>query len=403
MLAELFAQAGADDYDYEAVFALCRCCRDQDVPGLIDLLATAPTRHLEMLTRTVAGLAWTDQRDELMTLLHNGQRQRADSAAYILARKPDQIPATVLIEGFDDQSSRTRRLYCFLLGKVAEPDAAVQAALIKALDDENAGIRWQAAVSIGWLELNNETTVAALIEDIDDNYSIVTGAVVMVLRAFDANEAAPAMLHCLQNVPPRWRDRQDQFEAIHGEAGYHNGLTEDLRVMVLRTGDGIAEAIWATSALCGALGHFEYAPAKETLLGMLHRSRCGPVLEALKNIDPDGHVNRLVDVVTNAGGYEQSSYDRELALVELARVGNADIVPHLLPLLDDTDHLGHSYNGREWRLCDQAASTISTLLGWPERLTYRSQMAPREELIAKIRQWVADAGQVETGEPVEGE
>lgn len=96
---------------------------------------------------------------------------------------------------------------------------------------------------------------------------------------------------------------------------------------------------------------------------------------------------RLTDeLIATAKDTQTDSYLREKALVTLC-----NRIRDLVPLLDDTTLIVYSpplRPGAEWRICDRTAMTISTLLGWGNRMaTIYIQQDQRDELMKRVRQW----------------
>jgi hypothetical protein len=111
-------------------------------------------------------------------------------------------------------------------------------------------------------------------------------------------------------------------------------------------------------------------------------------MEALRRIDPADHVERLVAVALRP---KAEALARERAMEKLAEMRDAAAARRLLPLLDETAALPGRYNNRTWRVCDQAALTISALLGWNSEVGKFSEVDERDRLIGRIRQWAGGA------------
>ena len=135
------------------------------------------------------------------------------------------------------------------------------------------------------------------------------------------------------------------------------------------------------------LGVLAYEPAQKQLEGLLTGSYAREAIEALRRIDPEHHVDRLVRLALNKGVGISA---REEALVELAQVGGAAVARRLLPLLEETTAIPGIFGDGEWAVCDQAAQTIASVLGWEDSLSRFDETKERKKLIAKIRQWAKE-------------
>ena len=65
----------------------------------------------------------------------------------------------------------------------------------------------------------------------------------------------------------------------------------------------------------------------------------------------------------------------------------------LIPLLDDHTVVpgNRLMPGREWRICDRAATTLAALMGRPVRMAPMMPTEQRDEQIEQIRQWLKSA------------
>ncbi len=205
------------------------------------------------------------------------------------------------------------------------------------------------------------------------------------LARLKVDRTAPAMLVRLKKVvrPRNVTDNASyrQGRAIKGATDYggHSVLMVLTRLGLPSLGEALVEAL-------GVLAH---KPAKEQLEAMLTGNYASEAIEALGRIDPEHHVDRLVTVAVNK---KADALAREQALERLGEERSAAVAKRLLPLLEDTAAFPGTYNDKQWRVCDQAALAIACLLGWTDRLSRFSEMAEREKLIAKIRQWATKGG-----------
>jgi hypothetical protein len=171
---------------------LCIRAALEDVSSLIKLIQKQDLSDVGDIAICLANLPWKEHRDELMQLLHHKAIQLADSAAYIMSNSPEDIDAQALINHFDQQSPRTQRLYCYLLGH--SKDRTATDLLIQTLHDKNAGLRYQAAEALGTAGIKTPKIVAALIDALNDSNDYVAMEAAKALYQLDAKEAAPAMI-----------------------------------------------------------------------------------------------------------------------------------------------------------------------------------------------------------------
>jgi hypothetical protein len=72
----------------------------------------------------------------------------------------------------------------------------------------------------------------------------------------------------------------------------------------------------------------------------------------------------------------------------IAQSGSRKLARPLAPLLDDVTYVEEE---DLWRVCDEAARTIATLLHWEESIDPNSDLPARDALIRKIRKWAETA------------
>jgi hypothetical protein len=125
----------------------------------------------------------------------------ADAAAGIFRRRPSSIKADDFISACAGQPSRTRRLYCMLLSKVAHPTNAAGQFLVSALKDSDESVRWQAALAIGCADWQGKAPIAALLSAINDKHHFVAAAAIHALSRLRAtnsmSNAAPVIISAL--------------------------------------------------------------------------------------------------------------------------------------------------------------------------------------------------------------
>lgn len=381
VMIELIEKGGFPEESW-LVKHLCPRCTERDVGDLIRLIGKLSWERTDDFALTVSNLPWKAHRGALMKMLRDKNPQRADAAAYILSRRPDDIDYKQLLTGFDKQPVRTRRLYCFLFGCARKPDDGVKKTLLKALAGKDAGLRWQAAKAIGKLRPTDAGIVKALIVRIDDPNEFVASEAVKSLAKMKATAAAPAMLARLaRGVRPRNISDNKSYKQKQAVVGVRRSGTDAL--MVISPHDHFGPTALG-EALVEALGTLAHKPARKQLEKMLTGNYGREAIEALRQIDPKHHVDRLV---TRALNQKADSLGREEALDRLCEVRSAGVAARLLPLLKETTVLGGTYNDKEWRVCDQAAKTIASLLGWKDSISKFSEMPERKKLIDKIQKW----------------
>ena len=146
----------------------------------------------------------------------------------------------------------------------------------------------------------------------------------------------------------------------------------------------------AEPALIEALGNLHYQPAEERIFGLLDGLHSASAAKALKQLAPQKLAQRLEAEACDQKA-DASSRDRALQL--LATPPATGSVTALIPLLDDTAIVPgiRPMPGREWRICDRAAETISGLLGRPLRMSPAQSPEERDQQIEQIRQSVKAA------------
>ena len=144
------------------------------------------------------------------------------------------------------------------------------------------------------------------------------------------------------------------------------------------------------TALLEAVGDLHYQPAVDLILGLLDGEHSTAAAAALKQLAPDQLARRLVAVACDKNANPQAR-DRALLLLSTAAPGN--VIPDLVPLLDDNTVVPGPRipAGREWRVCDRAAAAIAALLGSTDRIMPMQTAGQRDSQIEQIRQWLKAA------------
>ncbi len=142
----------------------------------------------------------------------------------------------------------------------------------------------------------------------------------------------------------------------------------------------------AREALIEALGDLNYIAAEEVIFGLLDSSFANSAAKALKQLAPEKLARQLEAEACDKKADPQVR-DRALQLLGIPPANSSATA--LIPLLDDTTVvtiLGRrAMPGREWRICDRAATTIATLLGRPVRIAPMQTVDQRDQQIEEIR------------------
>jgi hypothetical protein len=150
---------------------------------------------------------------------------------------------------------------------------------------------------------------------------------------------------------------------------------------------GVPEGSPARAALIEALGDLHYQLAEERIFALLdgvHEVSAG---KALKQLAPEKLARRLQNEACDKNADPQVR-DRALQLLGMPPASGPAMV--LIPLLDDTTIVPapgrRPMPGREWRICDQAATTIATLLGRSVKIIPMQPTDQRDQQIEQIRE-----------------
>ena len=398
---------------------------EKDLPDLFDVLVRTKGEDradiIEGVGNIIARLPWESHRKQLIELLASNDTGLADAAARILTERPASLDPTVFISGFNQQPTRTRRLYCAILSRFPQQTDATRKFFVAALHDRADGVRWQAAVVIGKAGWNNAAIQTDLVESLNDPNALVGAAAAYSLGRLGATNAAPALLARLKTrlraartLPAEMESQasaitQDLHSDINRAPAYQLLDPDDLE---MRIGHHVpARAKQRASmrlppqpitlpthdytlvdALIEALGELRYPPAADELFKLRGTDYDAEATRSLGRLAPE----RLTgDLLATANDRNLDSYLREQAMVTLANLAATNRVRDLVPLLDDQTPIIYSrpLPGPEWRICDRAAATIAAMLGWQDaRLLRFVPASRRQELLNRAREWSKSTG-----------
>ncbi len=387
-----------------------------DLPALFEMLPqTGENAEVaEALVTIISRLPWESRQNDLIAWLGADRPHLAITAAHILASRPSALDVPALISAFPRQSALARRLTCVLLSRVPQPSASGRALLLQALRDPADGVRWQAALAIYQAGWNEAESRAALLQTLDDTNEIVGAAAAYALGKLGATNAAPVLLAKLRErlqVPPLMSENASPSvravtQDLYGMVFHTDELldVDNLRSRLERTAppplpgpasqrrrfqpfDRPTHNFNLADALIEALGALACAEATEELFKLRDTVYQVEATRALARLAPD----RLTrDLLATARDPHTDSYLRERALITLGDLALTNCVRELVPLLDDTTPIEYSRAGRgpAWRVCDRAAQTMATLLGWEHPIMILSSRPElRAALIARARAW----------------
>ena len=168
-----------------------------------------PERRISEIAQGLERFDLSSHRKELYRLLHFRSAVVVDAAAYLLGRDPDALDVDVLAEHYGCDNTDTRRLTCYLLGRLHRPDAAAAALVEKATRDRSAVVRYQAIVTmLQWHQQGAPIPHPLLTRSVDmtaDENPEVGSAAVRLLVVLDQKDTAPQLLRLLQeDLPLRW-------------------------------------------------------------------------------------------------------------------------------------------------------------------------------------------------------
>jgi HEAT repeat protein len=386
----------------EALEELQSRVADRDLPALIAALGKLPGAEpvADGIAQAIGKLHWEPEQRELFALLEKGDGQAAQIIAPILMQRPEGLDAVFLSTNFDHAPARARRVYCTLLGRVPQTDQT-RGVLEHALSDAAPAVRWQAATVLG-ASTGGATRIAGpLLERLSDENEYVAAVAASALGRIKATNIAPALLtnleERLQKPEPSLDDLRKQNDAVRDfpltsaleqarPPPNAQMLFDNMRMR--RFGGGLArnlEESPAAAALIEALGDLHYEPAEERIFALLDGPHAPSAGKALKQLAPEKLARRLVSQACDKKA-DAPSRDRALQLLGTPPVSGS--ATELVPLLDDTTIVPgrRPMPGREWRICDRAAETISTLLGRSIKIMPMQTTDQRDQQIEQIRQ-----------------
>jgi hypothetical protein len=419
LIKKLRTQSDYHDID-EILWQINFRATPKDLPTLLKAMTTGDSSgvgySVEGMADIIAQLPWDHYQKDLIALLASKNIGLADAAARILVERPESLDQAALISGFDQQPTRTRRLYCALLSRLPQQTDATRDLLLKALRHPSDGVRWQAALAIATARWNDARSTSALLASLNDTNQFVGAAAAYALADLQADSAASALLaklqSCVQSAGSPSEVIRRQASAVvmdicssANRAGEYELLDPDH--LEMRISMTVPEQVKQrksmrlppgpfnfpireysiVDALIEALGDLGYASAADYLFQLRGTDYDTSVITALAKIAPD---RLAAELLATARNKEIDSYLREQALSTLCRASLTNAVRDLAPLLDDTTPIAYSRSlpGPEWRICDRAALTIATLLHWEHPIMLTSyDPAIREQLMKRAQEW----------------
>ena len=351
----------------------------------------------------------------MVQLLASKDPGLADAAARILTQEPSNLDAAVFISTFDQQSPRTKRLYCAILSRLPQQTEETRKFFVHALHDQEDGVRWQAAVTIAQIKWNDAQSQSALLDTMNDKNEIVGAAAVCTLAKLGATNAGPALFSKLKsrlqvNISPEEIERQATLVIRDLHSDFNRGPDyklldpDDLEMLIYHRAPGGLKKQASmrlppstipfpthdyslVDALLQALGDLRFGAAADELFKLQGTDYYAEATCALNKVAPERLTKELLTIAKDT---QTDSYLRERAMVSLCNLSVTNSVQELVPLLEDSTPIVYSRKlpGPEWRICDRAAASMAILLGWEDRLMPR-YVPPRqrEELLARAREW----------------
>ena len=316
----------------------------QDVPALLELLQKVPPDQVGEVALCVARLDWKPHRDKLVALLAHKTIQVADAAAYVLSERPERIDVAGLADAYDKQALRTRRFYCYLIGRVKDAGPRGREVLLKALGEEHPAIRYQAAAAVARCGARSPEIAARLTRGIDDENEFTAAAMVHALVKLGVKEAAPKMLLRLQKdlLPKLLTPEVTAQMALLTEGTSHSGTIGSTVLACCQPRH--PDMPWRIGSLpeelIAGLADMDYQPARPRLHAMLYpdpaekdrgRDWSGDALDALVKLEPQNQRKLLLEAATGAKA------DTRLvlhALDSIARTNEPSYVEALVPLVE---------------------------------------------------------------------
>lgn len=377
---------------------------DRDLPGLIAALGkledTMGSPAAAGIASAIGKLHWEPRQRELFALMETNDGAAAQVVAPIFLQRPEGVDGVFLSANFERAPARARRVYCALLSHVVPQTDQTRNVLLRALADPAPGVRWAAAAAADGAARDAAEWVPALVKQLSDENQYVAAMAAGDLERIHATNAAPALLASLEarvkGPEPSIEELRKENEAVRDF--FLNSALEQAQIMnsppapnvgrMRRFGGGLAmrlDEAPAPSAMIEALGSLHYQPAEEQIFGLLDGPYSASAGKALKQLAPDKLAERLMSIACDKKA-DGPTRDRALAIMETPPVSGS--VKALVPLLDDTTTVPgrRPMPGREWRICDRAAETISALLGHPIKIVPMQTADQRDQQIEQIRQ-----------------
>lgn len=396
---------------------------EKDLPALFEMLTHTKGEGgrwdiVDGLAEIIGRLPWESRRQEMIELLASPDKMLGKAVARIFIAQPASVDAARLTAGFTRQPTHTRRLYCAILGRQPQPTDATKKLLLQALHDPAAGVRWQAVIAIGQVGWSDPQSHTALLHALSDTNQFVGAAAAHSLAKLHVTNAASllftkfkATLEAAKSPPV---DVQQQSLEITQEfRGEENHAVSVLDPERLETRLYVNPEVTANFqriaamrlpprpfplpdhnyglviALIEALGDLGYMPVTDELIKLRGGDYDMATTRALGKIAPERLTTSLLGVATDK---QNDSYLREQALVTLCNLSATNHLRDLIPLLDDVTPIVYSRSipGPEWRICDRAAVSIATLLGWQDRMTPMFvPPAQRDATMQRVREWAS--------------
>jgi HEAT repeat protein len=320
-------------------------------------------------------------------------------------KHPEWLDVAALSTNFDGSTARTRRVYVLLLGRV-KPTDQTRAVLLRALRDDAPGVRWQAVLAVGGATWDAAQKIQPLLDRLNDSNELVAAVAARDLGRIGAASVAPVLFTNLEQrlkVPATGAAAfQEQFEAVQDNilvniTGQSTPFDPDNLLRHAQTGrmrrfgvDVRRDQFTVVSALIEALGDLHYQAAADAILGLLDGRNANAAAKALKKLAPEKLSARLMTIAADKNAPPQA---RDDALLLLSDIAGANPMAGLIPLLDDHTVVPgvRLMQGREWRICDRAATTLAALMGRTVRIAPMTPTEQRDEQIEQVRQWLKSA------------
>jgi HEAT repeat protein len=413
ILETLAAEAG-DPQGYrdiqECLEALQSRVSDADLPVLIAALAKtgavwSGSPVPDGIAAAIAKLNWKSSQEKLLALIDKDDGIRAVAVTSILLQRPEWLDGAALSANFDRSATRSRRVYALLLGRVQPTDQTL-AALLRALHDDAPGVRWQAAMAVGGASWPSDRKIPPLLDRLNDSNELVAAVAAYGLGKIGAASVSPVLFSNLEQrlaaPAPGAAALQEQCEAVQDTilgnfSGQSNLFDPDNllgRAQIPRMRrfamDVRRDQFTDVTALIEALGDLHYQPAEDTILGLLDGRNASAAARALKKLAPEKLAGRLLTIAADKNALPQA---RDDALFLLSDTAGPNPMADLIPLLDDHTVVPtvRLMPGREWRICDRAATTLAALMGRTLRMAPMMPTEQRDQQIEQVRQWLKSA------------